>query len=112
MRSLLDDAVVVRTKNAGPFVLTYDVIFADYGSYQTWQASGEFDPSRLASLLGYDAAEIDVVWFPPARAVKVAVPRRVAAGAWGDTDIFGCQQNAALFELAVPMELVAEAGSE
>lgn len=99
-RNLIDDAVVVRTKNAGPFVLTYDVLFADNRTFDYWQQSGAFETDRIAAVLQRAEDEVTVIWYPPARAVKVVVPRPIAAGGWGDTDIFGCQQHAPLLEMS------------
>jgi hypothetical protein len=46
---------------------------------------------------GVELAEIrNIVWFEPANAVKVVMPRRIVSGAPGDSDVYGAQQHAPL----------------
>ena len=40
-----------------------------------------------------------IVWFEPANAVKVVMPRRIVSGAPGDADVYGAQQHAPLLGL-------------
>ena len=99
MRKLIEDATVVRTKNAGPFTLTYDVLFASRDRYLAWQASDAFHPDEIAKALHRRSEEVEIIWYAPANAVKIVVPRLLPAGSWGDSDIFGCQQHAPLMDL-------------
>ena len=43
--------------------------------------------------------DVRILWFEPALAVKVAVPRLVPGGAPGDTDVAGGQQYAPLLDI-------------
>ena len=50
------------------------------------------EPDTVAKL-----AEIrNIIWFEPANAVKVVMPRRIVSGAPGDSDVYGAQQHAPL----------------
>jgi hypothetical protein len=102
MKKLIDDATVVRTKNAGPFTLTYDVLFVSRERYLAWEASEHFLREEIARTLRRDPEDVEVIWYPPANAVKIVVPRLLPAGSWGDSDIFGCQQHAPLLALELP----------
>ena len=41
--------------------------------------------------------------YAPALAWKATLPRRIASGAIGDTDIYGAQQHAPLLDIEVPI---------
>ncbi len=104
MTSILDIARVVRSKNAGPFELTLDIIFDDAETYERVKASGQVDAAAVARLYAIDASEIRrVIYFDPALAIKVVLPRRVASGLPGDTDVYGAQQHAPLLELEISL---------
>lgn len=102
MARLQDLVRVLRSKNAGPFSVTFDILFRDAESYARGRASGQFTPHALAPILRYPEAKIRVVDYPPALAIKIAVPRRHSSGALDDTDVFGCQQHAPLLDLEIP----------
>ncbi len=102
MPKLRDVAHTLRSKNAGPFAITYDVIFKDEAQFWRAKDSGAFTPRVLAERLKCPAEAIRVVFYPPAKAVKATVPRLHSSGAFQDTDIFGCQQHGPLLDLEVP----------
>ena len=93
---------VLRSKNAGPFQLTYDLLFADRAGFERAERSGLFTVQNVARLLDFSANEVVVVPFPPANAIKITVPRPHPSGSIDDTDIFGCQQHAPLLDLEIP----------
>jgi hypothetical protein len=49
-KKLTELARVIRSKNAGPFELTFDVIFKDAESYERAKESGVFSPELFAEL--------------------------------------------------------------
>ncbi len=102
MPKLRDMVKVLRSKNAGPFMLTFDVLFKTEEQFERAQTSGLFTPERLAPLLKYPQAGIRVFLYPPAWAIKVVVPRRHSSGSVEDSDVFGCQQHAPFLDLEIP----------
>ena len=44
MRQLKDIASLIRSKNAGPFVLTFDIMFSSDEDYETVARSGALSP--------------------------------------------------------------------
>lgn len=48
MKSLVELASVIRTKNAGPYELTIDVIFKDRKIYERIKKSNSLDASVIA----------------------------------------------------------------
>lgn len=99
-----DIASVIRSKNAGPFTVTLDVMFRDEGDYRHVKSVGFFTRELMAQL--YQVPEEDVseiIYFDPASAVKVNIRRTISAGSPGDTDVYGAQQHAPLLSLRVPV---------
>jgi hypothetical protein len=98
---LWEVASLVRSKNAGPFVQTIDILFNDDASLRRVLGRGVLTPELIATTYGIDAAEVRVIVHEAARAIKIAWPRPVVAGSLGDDDVFGAQVFAAIVELEV-----------
>ncbi|MFD2183025.1 DUF4387 domain-containing protein [Rhodoplanes azumiensis] len=97
---LVDIAGVIRSKNAGPFELTLDIMFRDAVWYQRVRQSGMLDAARIAALYGVAESDvISIVAFDPANAIKITLKRPLASGAIGDGDVYGAQQHAPLLAL-------------
>ena len=98
-------AKVVRSKNAGVDKITFDIIFADRGSYERVARSGAITKASVARLYGIPESRIsDFVVFDPACAIKFTLYRRRPSGSPGDTDIFGAQQYAPLLDIEIPID--------
>lgn len=102
MARLRDIAKLIRTKNAGPFQLTLDVMFPDRASYDHVVASGVIDIPAMARFFGVPEADVRLFNYAPGHAIKVTVPRTVTCGDPADTDLFGGQQFGPLVDLEVP----------
>jgi len=97
-----DCADLLRSKNAGPFMLTMDLLFPDMASYARARDSGLVEPGRVASLYGVDQALVKVFLVPDMLAIKLSFPRPIPSGGEGDNDIYGCQYMAKLARLPMP----------
>ncbi len=97
-----DLAVLVRSKNAGPFWLTFDVMFGDEPTYRRVRDAGVIDKTTVASMFRRDPKEVIVVNHDAALAIKVSFPRPQSSGSKLDSDVYGGQQYAPLLGLAVP----------
>jgi hypothetical protein len=102
MALLKDLAQVIKTKNAGPFQLTIDIVFEDAAVYHRVKQSGIVDAALFARL--YKTAVEDVLFTPydAANAFKATLPRRIPSGDPGDSDVYGAQQHAPLLDLQLP----------
>lgn len=101
---LSDIARVIRSKNAGPFLVTFDIIFKDVEMLERVRATGSLTREVVAALYGVSADEIvEFAYHPMARAVKFSMYRLQPSGARFDTDVYGAQQHAPL--LTVPIAL-------
>ena len=96
---LQDVAQVVRSKNAGPLHLTFDLMFADEATYNRVLQSPALTPARIAAAYGVPEASVRIIPYPPARAIKIAMDRKVVAGDPGDRDVYGAQQHGPLLDL-------------
>jgi predicted metallopeptidase len=96
---LIDAARVLRSKNAGPLKVTIDLMFDDRAGYERARQSPALSAASVARLYGLDEAQVEVLPYPPAFAIKLVLERRVVAGSPGDSDVYGAQQHGPLLEL-------------
>ena len=101
---LPDLADVVRSKNAGPFALTLDVIFTAREQYELVKRERLIDRRVVAELYGVPEADVgEPIFYDPARAVKINLRRPLASGDVGETDVYGAQQHGPLLALRLPL---------
>ena len=98
---LKDIASVIRSKNAGPLLLTLDVILPDFKTFDRVVNSGALSPSRMADLYGVSHNEVSVVPYSQALAIKITLPRKYRSGGPEDTDVYGAQQHVPLFNVEI-----------
>jgi hypothetical protein len=108
MTKLRDLAKVIRSKNAGALLITLDIMFDDEEIYRRVRDSGILTPRALAALYKVSDNQVAVIPFDVAQAIKITLPRPVAAGSPGDTDVYGAQQHAPLMEIEIPEHLDAD----
>lgn len=103
MAKLKDIAKACKSKNAGPFEITLDIMFDDAALFERVRATGVIDGALIARLYGVRPDQVLFTEYAPALAWKATLPRRIASGAIGDTDIYGAQQHAPLLDIEVPI---------
>jgi hypothetical protein len=96
-------AKVCKSKNAGPFELTVDVVFEDAETFRHVKATGVLTAALFARLYNVPADRILLTPYDAAFAFKATFPRLVPAGDFGDTDVYGCQQHAPLLDVEIPI---------
>lgn len=101
MKKLHEVASLIRSKNAGPFMVTLDILFPDHETYEQVLASGSLDTARIAALYGRGENEVQRFVLPLANAVKFSMPRKAPSGDFLDEDLYGCQQHRPLILLDV-----------
>lgn len=101
---LIDLAEVIRSKNAGPFELTFDIIFKDWAMFEKFCEAKVIDEALIAKLYNIDPSQvINIIHFRPAKAIKATIERPMASGDLGETDVYGAQQHAPLLDLVVDL---------
>lgn len=99
-KSIKKLAHVVRSKNAGPYELVLDILFKNSEIYSSIKESAKFNKELIAKLYKIEPEQVhSIVWFDPANAVKVVMPRSIVSGSVGDTDVYGAQQHAPLLKI-------------
>ena len=101
---LKEVANVIRSKNAGPYELTLDVILKERDMFDKIQAANVINAEAIARLYKIPVTDvIGIVYFPNALAIKATIVRPLASGNMGERDVYGAQQHAPLvnFEFEV-----------
>ena len=102
MAKLWQVTKLIRSKNAGPFELTFDVIFKDRATYEKIRDAGVINAQWFARTYQLKADAVVIINYDAASAIKITIPRPVISGDVDDTDVFGGQQYGPLVELDVP----------
>lgn len=103
MATLSDLAKVIRSKNAGPFELTFDVMFDDVAKYERVKAAGVITAARIAEAYRIRADDVLVCRpYDAAVAFKITIRRPVGSGDIEDRDVYACQQHVPLTRMVVP----------
>lgn len=96
-------AHVIRSKNAGPFELTLDILFKNKAIYEKVKQTGALSKGLIARLYAIPEEKILVfAYFDAANAVKATLVRPRPQASIGETDMHGCQQHAPLLEIEIP----------
>lgn len=103
MALIKDIAKVCKSKNAGPFELTIDVVFDDPELYRKVKATGVLSAELIATLYSVSPNAVQFTPYDAGMAFKATLPRVVPAGDIGDTDVYGAQQHAPLLDVDIPV---------
>jgi hypothetical protein len=96
---------LIRSKDAGPFMLTLDLFFTDGDARRAFMSAGVFSAERIGELYGVHPAQVQIFELADIDALKISFPRPVASGEFGDTDITGGQQYAVVVEMIAELEI-------
>ncbi|KAL1608232.1 hypothetical protein SLS60_003171 [Paraconiothyrium brasiliense] len=107
-KTLGDVARVLRSKNAGPYEITFDVMFATGSIFQLVKSSGFLHAAVIAKLNGI--REDEVIWsgfFDQALAYKATIPRLCKGkptpnGGFMESDVHGSQKYIGLLKMPLP----------
>ncbi|KAJ4303013.1 hypothetical protein N0V90_001904 [Kalmusia sp. IMI 367209] len=113
-KTLGDIARVLRSKNAGPYEITFDVMFANGSIFQLVKSSGFLNAAAIAKLNGI--GEDEVIWsgfFDQALAYKATIPRLwrgkpTANGGFMESDVHGSQKYIGLLNMPLPKEFMGK----
>lgn len=99
MTQLQDLATVIRSKNAGPLTLSLDLMFPSEESYQIALRSKSLTAEAIGRLYDTAPEKISITSYDAARAIEIAMPRKIVSGSPGDRDVYGAQQHVPLLGL-------------
>ena len=98
-------AQVLRSKNAGPFRTTLDILFDTEEAYRKVRDSGVITRERIAELYGISLGDVyGVFHVDAARGIKITIqkPHGEASGDLQCRDLFGAQQHIPLLNVEIP----------
>jgi hypothetical protein len=98
---LRDCTKLIRSKNAGPFILTIDVMFENSDMFNKCLEQDILSAKNIAEIYGIALEKIDTFAMPMISTIKISFPRSVSQGDLGDSDNHGGQQYAPLLDLEI-----------
>jgi hypothetical protein len=101
-RKLIDAARVLRSKNAGPLYVTFDVMFDTAEDLDAVLGSGAVSTAVIAELYEVGIEDVSIIPYQVVNSFKITIPRKHASGNLYDDDIYGCQQHLRLANILVP----------
>ena len=103
-KALRDLAHIIRSKNAGPFRLTFDVLFRERETCQAVWDSGAVTRASIAKAFAISENRISSLFHVPmGNAIKITMLRPWPQNSIGESDTYGCQQHAPLLDLPVTL---------
>jgi len=104
-KSISEIARSIRSKNAGAFFITLEILFDSEDAYRRVKESGAITKAAIAASYGVTTDEIvSLVFFDPGLGIKANFRRNRPSGGPGETDVYGCQQYPPILSLQVPWE--------
>jgi hypothetical protein len=107
MQELWQLTKLIRSKNAGPFELTFDVMFKDLNSFEQALESHVLCPAAIAQLYRIDVSQVRFFRIDNLLAIKITIPRQIFSGDVRDTDIYGGQFHGPLVRLQIGVPAMA-----
>jgi hypothetical protein len=99
-REGLERVRVLRSKNAGPFALTFDIVLRDRADFD--QVKQNLSANAVARAYAIDPCDVlGETTIERLNAVKVSIRRPLAAGHPGDSDCYGMNQEEPLVRLVL-----------
>lgn len=115
-QTLTDIAPIIRSKNAGPYEITLDVVFSSLPIYNIIKSASLLSPVMIAGM--YNLRVEDIIWcgfYDQAMAWKCTIPRRrygevvaFASGGFMERDVHASQQYAGLLGVELGEEVRGE----
>ena len=102
MDNLVDLASILRSKNAGPLNITFDIIFSDKKIFNRVKNSKVINKKLISKLYKIAEGDILILDYEVVNAIKITIPRKLTSGDILDTDIYGCQQHGPLLTIKIP----------
>lgn len=111
MAKLRDIAHVIRSKNAGAFQVTFDILFRDPEMFAKVKQTNVLSAKLFARLYRVPEEQCNFVVYDAGCAFKCTLMRPAPSGHFGDTDGYGAQQHVPLLDVDVPLnDLPTERG--
>ena len=94
MKKLIEYTKILRSKNAGPLFITFDLIFNSKEDMQ--YVAERLTKQQISEAYGVESEKIDIISYEVVNSIKITFPRKNISGSLADDDIYGCQQHVPL----------------
>ena len=91
---LIELAKILRSKNAGPLFITFDLMFDS--KKKMLMAERGISASKVAEAYNTDPESVSITTYEIVNSIKITMPRKHISGSIYDDDIYGCQQHVPL----------------
>lgn len=91
MKKLIEYTKILRSKNAGPLFITFDLIFPS--AEEMRYVAERLKKEDIAKAYEVDAKTIEMIPYEVVNSIKITFPRKNISGSLADDDIYGCQQH-------------------
>lgn len=99
MKKLIDYTKILRSKNAGPLFITFDLIFNTREDME--YVATRLKKEDIAKAYNTDISKIDIISYAVVNSIKITFPRKHISGSLEDCDIYGCQQHMPLASIEI-----------
>ena len=99
MKKLIDYTKILRSKNAGPLFITFDLIFNTAEDME--YVESRLKKSDVSKAYGVSEEKIDIISYGVVNSIKITFPRKNISGSLKDNDIYGCQQHMPLANIEI-----------
>lgn len=105
--NILELVSILRSKNAGPLYLGFDLIFKDPRGYELGKKY--ITKKIIADLYNIPEDRVaDLIPYDPGQGIKVTIIRSAISGDPEDMDVYGSQQHVPLMGMELPREQISE----
>lgn len=99
-----DLCAVVRTKNAGPFLIALDLMFRDAEIYRAVKDFSLITRRTIAEAYGVpDGDVVNLEHYDDVAAIKAVLRRPLVAGSPGDPDAYSMNQEVPALRIRLPL---------
>jgi len=102
MNNLLNLAKILRSKNAGPYYVTFDIMFNNKDIYERVKNSNILTDKLISELYQIAEKDVSIIYYGIVNSIKITIKRKYASGDINDTDVYGAQQQALLEDIQIP----------
>lgn len=99
MKKLIDYTKILRSKNAGPLFITFDLIFNSREDMKYIEQ--RLTKEQISKAYDVSTDKIDIISYDIVNSIKITFPRKNISGALADSDIYGCQQHMPLANIVM-----------
>ena len=99
MKKLIDYTKILRSKNAGPLFITFDLIFNSKEDME--YVEQRLKKSDISEAYNVAEEKIDIISYGIVNSIKITFPRKNISGSLADNDIYGCQQHMPLANIVL-----------